>query len=339
MALRFCDSQDYYTDDDAVYPSSTPPNGTIGTTSPAPPHGTNRLGGANLAIYWSNVAAYASGEVHFWYYKSSGSGYNFLTIYDPAGTSNSHIVFSILASGAIEVTRAPSTSLGTSAGGVVLNATWQHFRVAWTISNTVGVVQVWVDGVQVINLSSQDTQNSNSASWQTLMVGSTGSINAYIKDLIVLDSDTSDATNDVTSITGVTKIHTSFPNGAGANTDWTPSSGSNYATVDENPPNSDTDYVETTGANNDDSYAFPTTGISGTIYGVQVSLFAKKTDAGSRTLAPLTRVSGTDYAGGTKTLAIAYRYLTHMWAENPNTAAAWDATGVNNAEFGQRLIS
>lgn len=338
MALRFCDSQDYYTDDDAVYQSATAPNGTISSTSPAPPHGTNRLGGANLAIYWSNTAPFASGEVHFWYYKSSGSGFNFLTIYDSSGTSVAHVVLQVLASGAIDVIRG-STSIGTTAGGVIFSAQWQHIRVAWTISNTVGVVQIWVDGVQVINLSSQDTQNGGSAEWQTLMVGSTGSINSYIKDLIILDSDTSDSTNDVTSISGVTRIQTAFPNGAGGNTDWTPSTGSNYTTVDENPPNSDTDYVETTGVNNDDSYAFPATGISGTVYGVQVSLFAKKSDAGTRTLAPLTRVSGTDYAGSTKTLAVAYRYVTHMWAENPNTSAAWTAGGVDAAEFGMRLIS
>lgn len=89
---------------------------------------------------------------------------------------------------------------------------------------------------------------TNTSTWNYIEVGLRGTANSadiYIDDVVHDDSA-------YPANSGLAILR---PNGAGDSTGWTPSTGSNYATVDETPPNDNTDYVSTTTDEAQDLYA------------------------------------------------------------------------------------
>ena len=125
------------------------------------------------------------------------------------------------------------------------------------------------------------------------------------------------------------------PTAPGATTGWTPSAAPNWSCVDDSAPNDDTDYVEATAVGLTDTYAVQDAPVAGgTIYGVQVNLSTKKTDAGSCSLAPIVRHSGTDQVGSAFNPGTAYAFARAVYPTNPGTGAAWTESDFNAAEFG-----
>jgi hypothetical protein len=142
---------------------------------------------------------------------------------------------------------------------------------------------------------------------------------------------------------GDVRVQAVFPNGNGNYSQLTNDLGNmtnNYTHVDEADPNDDTDYVESSNAGDKDTYTYqdlPTT--TGTVYGVQVMTYAKKTDSGSRTIRNLARLSGTDADNGSDiALPSGYTYLPSIFETKPG-GGAWTITDVNNAEFGVKVTA
>ena len=123
------------------------------------------------------------------------------------------------------------------------------------------------------------------------------------------------------------------PNGAGSSTQFTPSSGANYTTVDEL-PYSTTDYVQDTTSGHRDTYTFSDVGSTTTIFGVQNSIIAKKTDVSSISLKPAVKSGATVYYGTTTALTTADSIIRNIHIVDPNTSAAWTQSGVNALEAG-----
>jgi hypothetical protein len=110
--------------------------------------------------------------------------------------------------------------------------------------------------------------------------------------------------------------------GNGDLTDFTPSTGTDHgAMVDENPPNDDTDYTTGDTAGQQDCYQYPSLALTGAILGIQTNLYAKKTDAGARTVAPIVRLGSTTYVGVAVAPATSYSYLTAIRELNPRPAS------------------
>jgi hypothetical protein len=78
---------------------------------------------------------------------------------DAAATFHNKL-FAFNTSGGLAVSRAPSTTLASSAAGVVAADTWAYIEVGIVLSDTVGTVVVKVNGYTVISLSAQDTRNA-----------------------------------------------------------------------------------------------------------------------------------------------------------------------------------
>jgi hypothetical protein len=78
-------------------------------------------------------------------------------------------------------------------------------------------------------------------------------------------------------------------------------------------------------------------GDSGSIFGVQVNMVARKDDAGGRTLRSLTRISSTDYEGMSQNIGTDYRDYRQIIEQNPNTSATWTESDINGAEFGYKV--
>jgi hypothetical protein len=164
-------------------------------------------------------------------------------------------------------------------------------------------------------------------------------MNQYIDDLLVFDGN-GGVNNDIPSTNWFVtcELPKTDAVSAGANAGLTPSTGSDHgALVDENPP-STSDYNGHATAGNKDTYKFaaPSTG-GGTIIGVQVNIYALKSDAGAKTACPVVRHSGSDYDGTTFTLLTTAKYFTQVYETNPGTGSAWVAANVT--EFGMKVVS
>lgn len=218
-------------------------------------------------------------------------------------------------------TGATSTPFGTSP------YTPFTVEVFYEPSTTSGSFVVKINGVIDANLNITGAQTSNdSLQIDSIQIGSWGGDCTYIDDVVVDDSEWP----------GVTQIQALTPNGAGSNTTWTASAGSNYQCVDE-VPYSDSDYVYVNSNDQVDTYALSNlTGTVGSIKSVQVT--SRVNIAGSPTptkVANAIRSGSTNYAGSdSATLTTSWIWLRSLWQNDPNTSNPWSTTNVNALEAG-----
>jgi hypothetical protein len=120
--------------------------------------------------------------------------------------------FQVSSGGTITAQRgAGAATLGATATSPLTPGTWRYLEVRFVSSATVGEFVINVDGVEVLNLSGQNTQGT-AGNIALLQVSVAAGVNTYIDDTYALDSGT---------FWGDTRVVPMLPNGAGANTSWT----------------------------------------------------------------------------------------------------------------------
>lgn len=347
MALLFADSFDHYSDSqitrkwDARNSPGGGPTFTIGAAA-----GRNSTAG---------VGTSASGAQDPYIKKAIASGPATIVLGFACKVANlpsstrqlcsffdngtKHVDARMRADGLIEFTR-NGTVLGTSSIGVNAGQ-YNYFEIKATINDTTGVGVVKINGVTVINLSGVDTRNGANAVVNEVYLPSDAVgalvpiLSASFDDVYILD--TTGATNN--DFLGDVQVRAIFPTGAGNYTQWTPSAGSNWQNVDDNPPNDDTDYNSESTAADKDSFVFgDVTPASGTVYAVAVNLHARKDDAGTRTIRSLARLSGTDAFGVNVNITTSYTNYQQVMETKPG-GGAWSITDVNNSEYGYELVA
>lgn len=223
--------------------------------------------------------------------------------------------------------------VATSSAAVFAQNAWYFVQLRARIANSGGTLDLYVNGALVLSYSG-DTQNTANAYANAWDVGTDN--NATRVDNIVLYNESGNAPN---SRTPETRIYAELPTGAGAATGFTPSAGSNYQCVDEQPNDGDTTFVSAAASPTDDLYAYPASQVpSGAIvYAVALEVVARKDDAGGNDLKALIRSGGTTFAGSsTWGLTTTYQRFKQTWDLDPNTGAAWTVANANAAEIGQR---
>lgn len=240
------------------------------------------------------------------------------------------------ADGTVSVTR-NGTSLGTSSSAL---STGSYFYLEFkvTISDAAGAAEVRVNGSNTgwLNLTSVDTKNTANASANGIGIlsGASSWASVDVDDLYICDATGSANTGFL----GDSRVDSFLPNGNGNSSQMTGSdadSTDNYLLVDDTAPDDDSTYVQSSTASQKDTYAFADmTHTPSSIFGVQVNMTAKKDDAGSRSIASVTRSGGSDTNGTTQALSTAYVNYRQIVEQDPNTAAAWTKTAFNAAEFG-----
>lgn len=103
-----------------------------------------------------------------------------------------------------------AATLGTTAATPLTPGTWRYLEARFVSSSTVGEFVVNVDGVEVLNLTAQNTQGT-AGNIGSLQISSNINTFTYIDDTYVLDTG---------SFWGDTRVVPMLPNGAGANTSW-----------------------------------------------------------------------------------------------------------------------
>jgi hypothetical protein len=338
MALIYVDSFDHYEAADATRKGwNVGTGGEIITTS------VFRHGAQSLSVQptgdgrrgRSLPSDYATIVLGFGMYQPNPHSNSLFLRLDDAGTT--HVFFTVAGTGRIRAYRGDNTLLGEGTISL-LTATWYFIEIKVTINDSTGVVVVKVNGVTDINLSSQDTRNGANAFVNQIRFEQ-GTSGAYYDDLYILDTTGGAPTND---FLGDVRVEALLPNGNGNSSQFDGSDGNqvdNYLLVDETPAiDDDTTYVESADVNDKDTYAFSNlTPTSGTVFGVQQTPCARKTDAGSRNFVNVARLSATETDSATKTLNTTYAFFPTMSEAKPG-GGVWTITDVNNAEFGMKIV-
>ncbi len=221
-----------------------------------------------------------------------------------------------------------ASSIATVARGV-----WNYLELYVYCASSGGVIQVRVNGVLDIDLSSQNTKQSQGDLLTAFLAARPGTAcdaAVEVDDLYILDN--SDTLNN--TFLGDVRVDLLAPNAAGSNnamtvtgaaTAWEALSDSDEATYVQSTA---TAQKTTVGHSNLPSMTSPT------VYGVQVVALARKTDAGSASLKGIAYSGSSTGAGATVVLTEQAQYQTGMINKNPNGSVQWTESTVNAAEFG-----
>lgn len=119
-------------------------------------------------------------------------------------------------------------------------------------------------------------------------------------------------------------------------------SGSNYVSENVAPPVGDSSFVTDSTVGHEDLYGFPALSVApSTIYTCAVKVYAKKADAGTRTVSLDMKSSSTDGNGSSAGQApgTSYGWIGSFFNTDPNTSAAWTAANLNAAKSGFKIAS
>ena len=238
----------------------------------------------------------------------------------------------LMSSGEIRVRRGV-TDLDTTSGlGLSIN-TWYWLEFKVLVNSTTGSYELRIGGTNVLSDSGISTQAGSNAYYDIVQLKAAAAY-PYFDDFYICNGAGS-SNNDFLGDCHVTAI---FPDGAGNSTDWTPSAGDNYACVDENPVTDDTDYVESSTSTDKDLYSYGSCGSPTNIKGLQINTDCRQTDATSYDIITPIRSGSTDYDDSAQTIGTTdYVTKRRIEEEDPDTSAAWTASGINSAEFGIKV--
>ena len=305
--------------------------------SSSPPAGFS--GSYYLRVHDANWTAYTTlnsskAELYFafkYMLRIAGTPSGIISFYDSAGT----VIGGLYRESA---TGLPTFRLG--GGGAAIQATGTTVINTFTVYlieirykplNSGGILQLKINGAAMeINFSGDSTaglENIIKFGWFHTIVSTACCIDDFVVD-------------DANWI-GNTKIQALVPTGAGATTGWTPSTGDNYAAVDEKPA-LDTDYIKT-GSSQIDTYAMQNlSGSIASIKSVAVQSRNWRTGNGSYDRGQhIVRPASTDGLSASKTsiFPITATSFQSIWELNPEDSAAWEEADVNGMEAGIKAVT
>jgi hypothetical protein len=266
----------------------------------------------------------------------TGTNFDFITFGNAAGPQVS-VGFKSAYGRALTVTRGYLNDTILAVGAIELELyTWYLIEGKITLHGSTGIFQLKVNGVCPGTMGVDFTGNtlkqaSTDFTWVRLGLCVEPSYNGttFYMDGFVLDD---------TNWIGDSRVIGIAPSGAGVTTQWTPSTGNNYACVDDIPAN-DTDYV---GINaNDQVDLYSHAALPAEAYLIKsVSVIARAVKEGASTPQNLKLALNIDGDGGSPRLsnstALSYvmQWISNIWEINPATGLAFTPAEVNATQFG-----
>jgi hypothetical protein len=147
-------------------------------------------------------------------------------------------------------------------------------------------------------------------------------------------------TSGATDFFGDSTILTLFPNADAGTPDFTPSEANNYEGVDENPPDDDTTYNESSTSGHEDLFDFAASGLGGsdTIHGIGLNAWATKPTTNPAQLNMTALSVATPFTSSAINIGMGYQRLHALSLTDPDTAAAWTVAGLDAASFGYKRV-
>lgn len=310
-----------------------------GGNAPTLSSAVTRYGGNSLSVYHNNGYTTFTRNIPATSKVITGIAYlpplatTFLYFFGDSAVT-AHLNVAVTANGTVQLKRG-ATVLASSAASAMPIGVWSYIEASATIHDTTGFFEVKVNGVTAATFNGDTKNGGTNNSIDAVQIYLTGfNYTHYIDDFYICD-DTGAAPQN--TYLGEIRIHALVPDGAGSLTQMTPSTGANYAAVDDL-PYSATDYIRGSSGQTDLYTATNLPAGTGTIFGVQANAIAKKTDAGN--LSGRTKIkSGATTVNGTTTALISSDIvLTDVRALNPDTSAAWTSGDINSLEIGVEAV-
>ncbi|MCK5433581.1 MAG: hypothetical protein KAJ03_12610 [Gammaproteobacteria bacterium] len=240
----------------------------------------------------------------------------------------------LMTDGTLEVRRNAAV-LGTTTTALIAG-TFYYLEFEVIINNASGTIQIDIDQATALTLNTLDTQETGNATASRIefQINQDNNWNYLIDDLYINDG-VSGLNN---GILGDQQVILKVPVSDGAASLWTPSSGTDhFAMVDETPHDSDTTTLtdQTLGNRELFNHTAVTEDII-TVNAVQLTVIAKKTGAGPRSLFIFGLDTSTTAEDSSAALPLdtAYKPYNMNWDENFQTNLPWLKTDFANFEFG-----
>ena len=224
------------------------------------------------------------------------------------------------------------TLLGQTSIPVLPSNAWNHVEVKVNIHDTAGTVQVYVNGILRLNLSSLDTKATSLTTCAQIGYQSSHylhtKIYATLKDLVVWDT-TGSQNND---FIGDVNVYTLRPS-ADSTLNWTPSTGATGYNLIDDTTTDDTDYISTSTATDS---VFELTDVPGSYVAIKALVtFARmsKSDGGAANVQVGLQSGATEDTGTNWPVTTAATYWYDVSELDPNTSTAWTPTSTNAAKI------
>ena len=336
MALIHMDGFDVYSALTDLGLQYTIANGGFGTT-------TGRFGGG--AYYCTSYTAtmkkaLPSSPSEIWtsYAFNAATGINSdCMLIEFGGASGGEVSISINFSSGIFKAWRGTTLIGTSGAYALGTGTWHWLDYHFKINGSSGIVEIWLDGNNIMNLTGVNTSNSGGTAIVYVALASGSNSNntqtGYFDDWII--NDTTGSYNN--GRIGDSRIETLKPTSDASPNNGTLTSGtSHYAMVNESHYDGDTSTITLTNTSGQEEL-FGIGSLSGapaSISAVKVTLIGKKSDAGACNLETVVSSSSTVSTGASTGLTTSYVSFGTILETDPHTSAAWAYTAVNAAKIG-----
>jgi hypothetical protein len=225
---------------------------------------------------------------------------------------------------------------------------WHYIELKVTVrTSTNGAYELRHNGVLDISGTGVDLANTGGDGWDRFAFRYTSNVTSTLRydDMYVLDGTGSKNLDFL----GPSVVEGLLPNANGATIQWTNNagSGSNYENVDD-VAISAPDESGPGGTNGSDTngqidlYAFEDLAqITGTIHAVQVGVQLGMAATGTRTVRTKYRDPDTTEVNGSSHVvdSTVFDEFTEVFDDNPNSAAAWDVSDIDDGQFGVEVVS
>lgn len=225
------------------------------------------------------------------------------------------------------------TLLGTSTSPALVANAWQSVEIKSFLDAASGTVEIRVEGIEVLNLTGQNTLGGTGPCTQIVQgkSGSNPAVNPfYAKDWVVWDTAGS-INND---FFGSVSVYSLLTDGD-VSLNWTPSTGTTgWDLLNESPPD-DADYISA-----DD--APPAAAVMSltnlpadvtSVRGLIAIARSMKTDGGDGNLQVSMVSNGTPGNGSDRPITTAFTYWFDVFETDPDTSAAWTPVAVDAANI------
>lgn len=234
------------------------------------------------------------------------------------------------------------TPIGSaSAANTILGGQWNYIECKVTISATVGVVECYVNGTQVITASSQNTKSTANTFVNAFQFQATGASSDFVDDWYMLDTTGSSPFN---TYLGVIQVRGDAPNAnsaVGGRNAWTPTNPTNvnFSNV-ANIPAVTTKFNADATPGDYDMFLFPSLpSNTATVLAIDEWALLLLDSAGARTVELNCYSGGTDGAGSAFTPGTTAAYANHISTVDPNTSSSWTVANAGAAELGLKVQS
>jgi len=283
---------------------------------------------------WIDILATRQIRVGWYLYfdaplSSTDENRRLFQVRDASGNNLISIKGKSLAAGSPLILEVAGSNQDTEAGAFTTGA-FYHLAIDMKINSVAGWVKIYKDGVEILTFSG----NTGNADIVRVCLGAiTSRFDATPHyDDIYIDDTTGEG---APAAPPILRFYYTTLNADGNYSQWDGSDGNqvnNYLLVDELPPNSDTDYVETNVVDEFDSYSMTTITLEA---GQQVEAvipiaFVKRTGS-TEQIALGTRLSGTDVVGSDQAPGTSYDTLWERQTTKPG-GGTWGQSDIDGFE-------